>query len=284
MGKANKVKGELIDAVLMVDLLQTLKDIADNKLFTLLNQKDRFRRFGETFVEFFRMISLTKVKHLLISNSNPVVGIIVVTIEGSFLGQFNNRAVRRALEEKEKHKQFKFIAVGNKSVDQLTPYDKDLKVFSEMESKGIYETAIAVKDYLVDEVMNDRLGKVLVVYSWLKTLEIQKPRVLKLLPCDELVTKQSQFSYEYEKIIEESDPMAVIGSLSNLWITTRLFQILMDTIIASAAAQANFLEDSVDKMKKEKQKTQMKFRKARKSDIDKGLRETFSARMMTIKS
>lgn len=284
MGKASKVKGELIDAVLMVDLLQTLKDIADNKLFTLLNQKDRFRRFGETFVEFFRMISLTKVKHLLISNSNPVVGIVVVTIEGSFLGQFNNRAVRRAIEEKEKHKQVRFIAVGNKSVDQLTPHDSKLKVFSEMESKGIYETAIAVKDYLVDEVKHDRMGKVLIVYSWLKTLETQKPRVLKLLPCDELVTKQSQFSYEYEKIIEESDPMAVIGSLSNLWITTRLFQILMDTIIASAAAQANFLDDSVDKMKKEKQKTQMKFRKARKSDIDKGLRETFSARMMTIKS
>ena len=45
MGKASKVKVELMDAVEMVYLIQTLKDIADNKFFTLMSQKDRFRRF-----------------------------------------------------------------------------------------------------------------------------------------------------------------------------------------------------------------------------------------------
>ena len=86
-----------------------------------------------------------------------------------------------------------------------------------------------------------------------------------------------------EKIIEESDPMEVIGYLSNLWITTRLYSILIDTVIASASAQANFLDDSLDKMKKEHVKVKMRFRKAKKGDIDKSLRETFSARMMTLK-
>ena len=80
MGKSHKVKVELKDAVEMVFLIQTLKDIADTKYYALMNQKFRFRRFAETFVEFFRMISLSKVKHPLISNDNPVVGIFVVTV------------------------------------------------------------------------------------------------------------------------------------------------------------------------------------------------------------
>ena len=284
MGKAHKVKGELLDAVVMVDLLQTFKDVADNKFFTLVGQKDKFRRFGETFIEFFRMISMTKVRHPLVSNDNPLMGILVVTIEGSFLGQFNNRIIGRAMEEYEKHPKSKFIGVGYKAVDQLKRITPDVKVFTEMEVNGIYETAVTVKNYLVDEVMNNRLGKVMVVYSWPKSFDTQKPKTLKLLPCDELVSKQIQLIESFDKVIEESDPMAVIGSLSDLWITTRLYQIFMDTVIASAAAQAQFLEESVDKMKKEKAKVLMRYRKARKSDIDKGLRETFAARMMTMQA
>ena len=102
MGKANLVKVELRDVTEMVDLIQTLKDIADNKFFTLMSQKSKFRRFGETFVQFFRLISFTDAQHPLISNDYPVTGIIVITVEGSFLGEFNNKIIRLALEEMQK--------------------------------------------------------------------------------------------------------------------------------------------------------------------------------------
>ena len=283
MGKANKVKGDLISAVEMVYLIQTLKDIADNKFYTLMNQKDRFRRFGETFVEFFRMISLTKVKHPMISNDNPVCGIIVITVEGSFLGEFNNKIVRRALAEKDNYKQLRFTVVGNKVVDRLRAFTPDIKVFEDMEGTGLYQTAMLVKDYLSKEIMEGRLGKVLVCYSWPKSFEIQKPRLVKLLPCEDLISKQAQFVQLSERVIEESDPKEIIGYISNLWITSRLFEIFLDTIIAAAAAQSAFLEDSVEKMKKQEKAERVRFRKARKSDIDKSLRETFSARMMVTK-
>ncbi len=281
--KSNRAKYDLIDAVQMVDLIQTLKDIADNKFYTLQQQKDKFRRFGETFVEFFRMISLTKVQHPLLSNNNPKTGILVVTIEGSFLGEFNNKILRLAIEEYEKNSQSSFIAVGEKSIDRLKSYTPDLKVFESMEKYGIYETAVKIKDYIIEEVMKNRLGKIIVCYSFPKSFDTNRPRRVKLLPCDELITKQSQFVSEFANIIQESDTVDAIGYLANLWITTRLYEILMDTLIASASAQAKFLEDSVEKMKKERQKSAINFRKAKKSDIDSSLRETFSARMVAQK-
>ena len=143
--------------------------------------------------------------------------------------------------------------------------------------------SVLVKDYLVDEIMNNRLGKVVAVYSWPKSLDTQRQRVVKLLPCEDLITKQAQFTDIFEKVIEESDPKEIVGYLANLWITTRLYSIFMDTFIASAAAQANFLDDSVEKMKKERLRVKNKYRKAKKGDIDKSLRETFSARMMLLK-
>jgi len=283
MGKASKVKYELRDTIEMVDLIQTLKDIADNKYFTLISQKDQLRRFGESFVEYFRLLSLTKVEHPLVSNDHPTVGLLVVTIEGSFLARFNNTIIRMAIEESKKHKQFKFIAIGDKAVDHLQPITPDLKLFAGMESVGQYETAIMVKDYLVDEIMNGRLGRVIVFHSWSKNFETQKNRRTKILPCDDLLSRQVQFASEFDNIIEESDPLEVIVTLTNLWLTSRLYEILVDTTIASAAAQSSFLEESVDRMRKEQNKIQLKYRKARKGDIDKGLRETFVARMMTLK-
>ena len=281
MGKANKVKKEYLDSVDMVFLIQTLKDIADNKFYTLQAKKSKFRRFGETFIEFFRLISLTKTTHPLISNQNPKAGIVVITVDGSFLGEFNNKIVRRALEEKEKHPEFSFIAIGTKSLDRLRQDTPNLKVFDSMEARGLYETAVEVKNYLVDEIMSGRLGKIIIIYSWPKTFDIQKVRTVKLLPCDELVTKQTQFVDAFEKVIEESDPQNIVGYLSNIWVATRLYEIFVDTVISSAAAQAQFLDDSVDKMKKERAKVKIKYRKAKKSDIDRGLRETFTAKMMT---
>ena len=283
MGKAIKVRNELRDSIEMVGLVQTLKDIADNKFFTLMAGKDRFKRFGESFTDFFRLLSFANVKHPLIGNDNPNVGIIVVTIEGSFLAQFNNSIIRLALREKEKYENVKFIGVGDKCVDQLKKHGNDLKLFSDMEKVGMYETAILIKEYIVSEVMSGRLGKVVICHSWPKSFDTQKFRANRLLPCDEIVAQQSQFIDEFSNVIEESEPQQIIEFLSNLWITSRIFEILTDTTIASAAAQSSFLEDRVEEMKKETAKVKMRYLKARKGDIDKSLRETFSARMMTMK-
>ncbi|MBP9854356.1 MAG: F0F1 ATP synthase subunit gamma [Candidatus Omnitrophica bacterium] len=283
MGKAIKVRNDLTDSIALVGLVQTLKDIADNKFYTLMAQKDQFRRFGESFVEFFRLLSFSKVKHPLISKDNPKLGIIVVTVEGSFLAQFNNSIVRLAFREKDKHEQVQFIGVGDKCAEPLGKHTPNLKIFPSMEKAGLYETAVAIKDYIIPEVMSGRLGKIMICHAWPKSFDTQKFRATWLLPCEEIVVQRSQFVDEFSNIIQESEPVSMIEFLVNLWITSQIFDILVDTTIASAAAQSSFLEDRVSEMNKNVIKVRMNYRKARKGDIDKSLRETFTARMMTMK-
>ena len=281
MGKASKVKAELSETGEILDLIQTLKDVADNKYFTLMAQKEQFRRFSESFIDFFRMLSFAKVKHPLVANNNPNIGILVITVEGSFLAGFNNNIIRRAFQEKDTcGGNVRFIGVGDKCEDQLSRHTPDLKMFREVETVGYYETALAIKDYLFEEMLNDRLGRVHVCHSYPKSFETQKPRSNKLLPAEAMIQIQDQFVDSFENTIQESQPADIIEFLANLWVTTRIYEILVDTTIASAAAQSNFLEDRVEKMNKEKKKVLMRYRKARKADIDKALRETFTARSM----
>ncbi len=281
MGKAMKIKGDLDDITELVEIIQVLKDVADTRFHELASRKDRFARFGESFVEFFRMISLAEVNHPLVSNDNPKVGIVMITSEAGFMGDLNAKVVRATLAEKEKYPESILIAIGKKGAEKLLADQKDIKIFSEIEELGLYEVAIRVKDYLIDEVINGHLGKVLVVYPWSKTFNLQKPRTIKLLPCDELLTKQAEFVDAIEKVIQESDPADIISYLADMWLVCRLYEMMHDTSISEAAAQSQQLEASVQRMKKDKKGIAAAFTKARKGDIDKSMREVFTSRMMS---
>ena len=129
--------------------------------------------------------------------------------------------------------------------------------------------------------MAERLGKVVAIYPWPKNFNVQKPRVIKLLPCEELLAKQTELVDTIEKVIEESDPVDIIGYLADMWLSCRIYEMLYDTIIAAAAAQSQQLDSSLTKMQKEKKVVQLKYRKAKKGDIDNSMREVFSARIMS---
>ena len=119
MGKAMKIKGDLDDITELVEIIQVLKDVADTRFHELASRKDRFARFGESFVEFFRMISLAEVNHPLVSNDNPKVGIVMITSEAGFMGDLNAKVVRATLAEKEKYPESILIAIGKKGAEKL---------------------------------------------------------------------------------------------------------------------------------------------------------------------
>jgi len=280
MGKAAKIKSDLDDIAELVEIIQILKDVADTKFHELATRKDRFARFGESFVEFFRMISLSEVRHPLVSNDNPVTAILGITSEAPFMGDLNAKTIRHIVAEKERNQNSTLVIVGRKGVEKLHKIEPNMKSFTDLEETGLYEVAIRVKDFLIDQVMSDKYGRVLVVYPWSKTFNLQKPRTVKLLPCDELLIKQAEFVDAIESVLQESDPIDIIGYLADMWLVCRLYEIMHDTSISEAAAQSQQLEASVQRMKKDKKGIAAAFAKAKKGDIDKGMREVFTSRMM----
>jgi F0F1-type ATP synthase gamma subunit len=79
------------------------------------------------------------------------------------MGDLNNRIIRFALGEQAKYKDSVMIAVGRKGAAKLASPGLAMKTFADIEETGLYNTAIHIKDYLIEEVMNGRLGKAIVV-------------------------------------------------------------------------------------------------------------------------
>ncbi len=284
MGKASKVKVEVGEVRELVDLIQVLKDVADMKYHAMAAGKVKFNRFNESFTEFFSLVGYSTVQHPLVNNSSPNSVILVISTERGFVGDLNSRVVARALEEKEKNPQAQFVVVGKKGVMKLESMgQKILKSWEDVEDRGLYEVAVDIKTYLVKEVMEGRMGKVTLVYPWPKDFTVTKPRAVKLLPCEDLLPKQAQTVESFRQVLEESDPVDMTGYLADLWLSSKIYEIFFDTNLAAAAAQSQQLDNSLGKMRKERDAVKLKYRKAKRNDIDKSLREVFSARMMVTK-
>lgn len=283
MGKANKIKRDLVDVRDLVDLVQVLKDIADMKFRDLFARRGGFQRFGESFSEFFRLLQHSEVVHSLVSNDNPNLCIVIVTTEEGFVGDLNNKVVVKAIEEHEQRSAAMFVTVGRKGAVKLEMLGiKSAVVFDEIAEHGMYDISVRLKDFLVEQVMSGKIGKVLMIYPWPKDLQTVKARAVKLLPCDFTFRKDVQQVEKFSKVIEESDPVDIIGYLANLWISSKIYEILFDTSIAAVSAQSQQLELSLENVRKEASNVKLKYRKARKNDIDKSLREVFSSRLMTV--
>lgn len=285
MGKANKVKYEVMEVRELVDLIQVLKDVADMKYHALISQKSKFNRFTESFTDFFSLVSFSEVKHPLVNNDIAKTAILVISSERGFVGDLNSRVTNRAVEELEKlNGKAEFIVVGKKGIAKLEGMGyKLLKSWEDVEDKGFYEMSLEIKDFLVKEVMEERIGRVIAVYPWPKDYTVIKPRAVKLLPCEELLPQQTASVDFFKQLIEESDPIDMMGYLADMWLTSKIYEIFFDTNLAAASAQTQQLENSLGKMRKEREVVKLKYRKARRGDIDKSLREVFSARMMAIK-
>ncbi|MDE1920646.1 MAG: F0F1 ATP synthase subunit gamma [Candidatus Omnitrophica bacterium] len=284
MSRASKVKVEVAEVRELVDLIQVLKDVADMKYHALAAQKVKFNRFNESFTEFFSLMGYSQVAHPLVANSNPNAVILVVSTERGFVGDLNSRVVARAMEEKEKNPQSQFVVAGKKGIMKLEGLgQKLLKTWEDIEDRGFYEVAVDIKTYLVKEVLEERIGRVIIVYPWPKDYTVIKPRAVKLLPCEDLLPKQTQTVEKFRQVIEESDAVDMIGYLADLWLSAKIYEIFFDTNLAAASAQTQQLDSSLTKMRKEREVVKLKYRKARRGDIDKSLREVFSARMMVTK-
>ncbi len=284
MGKANKVKAEVMEVRELVDLIQVLKDVADMKYHALSTQRSKFNRFNESFTDFFGLVSFSQVKHPLVNNDNTKVAIVVISSERGFVGDLNSRVVARALEEIEKNPEAVLVVVGKKGVSKLDGMGyKMAKTWEDVEERGFYEVALEIKDFLVKQVMEGQLGRVTVVYPWPKDYTVIKPRAVKLLPCEDLLPQQAQTVERFTQVLEESDSIDMTGYLADLWLSSKIYEIFYDTNLAAASAQTQQLDNSLGKMRKERDVTKLKWRKARRGDIDKSLREVFSARMMTVK-
>lgn len=280
-GKTTRIKGDLDDVEAILEIITILKDVSTNKFFAFAKKKENFGKFLEIFLIFFNMLESVKTNCPLVRNNNPGTDIVIVTSEQSFMSQLNNRVCNAALKEYQKYPDAKILCVGQRGADKCRQLGMKLeKVYTNVEDKGRYEVALGIRDHLIERIMSGESGKSIAVYIWAKSFNVLKPRVVKLLPAEELLGGAGEEEDRYgtgRKFITESTIDGIMKVLADIWVSSRLFEMISDTQLSEAAAQAQQLESAIEGMSGEKKGLVMAVRKSQRSDLNKAMREVFTS-------
>jgi ATP synthase F1 gamma subunit len=293
----NEIRKELRFNTELVQLIETLKNIAASQYHAMEREKERFDDFMNAFSGFFRVVNLVQVEDPLVKPATDVLGIVVITSDSGFMGGLNQGVIRRALAAQGElpNDKVALVIIGDKGNMTFSDMDRQFKFFPGIGQETIYEQSVQIKDYIVQEVLARRMGRVTIVYPRPLSFSAQTVEQINILPCAELFDKdaESEVSHrlsrnvpilaEARRVIVESSFSAMVEYLSGTWVASKLFEVFEDSKLAEFSARAMHLEGSFQKLQKEQKRIKHMFFKAAHEQIDKGMRESFASRGKTRK-
>ena len=290
MGSVARLKGDLDDVEALLEIISVLKDVSTNRFFAFAQKKRNFARFLEVFMSYFDLLEAVDTTCPLVRNNNDGMDIVVLSSEAGFMSQLNGRVSYAAFQEYQKHPEANVICIGKKGADKCKMYGmKIAQLFSPNDFPDRYQMALAVRDVLVKRMLEGQSGKAIVIHMWAKTFSILKPRVLKLLPASDLVggedaeemdKSQKREVRRQKHFIQETTIDNTMKALADIWVSSRLYEIISDMALVEAAAQAQQLESSIEGLSTERNKLRVSFRKASRDELNKAMREVFTQSSM----
>jgi len=293
MALLSQLRRELRFNAEFLQLIQTLKNIAASQYHTMEREKERFAEFMEEFAGFFRVVDMVGVDNPLVSGGAEVVGIVLVTSDSGFMGGLNAGVIgagfeaQGALPDDRVH----LVAIGEKGAAKLSERGRTFHYFPGIGQDTRYEQALEIRDYLVKEVTERRIGRVVLVYPRPISFTQQTIETVALLPCGDLFDRAAVAAdavqppavgkgliAEARKVVVESSFQDMVGYLSSVWVASKLYEVFEDSKLAEFAARAMHLEESAQKLEKDHKRLKHQCFRAAHEMVDKSMRESFSSR------
>jgi F-type H+-transporting ATPase subunit gamma len=264
----------------LISLMDVMKGIAASQFQALQKRKERFKKFLESFGSFFELIDFSTIDHPFGRVTTERMGIVMVTSDEGFMGGLNTHVINSGLSERKNHAQL--IIVGERGAAYLKGIGEEFEPFPGITEENKYELALKLKDYLMKEAREGKIGKVILSYPLPISFTFQKVELVKILPATELFEEQKteDRGQKTEKVIIESSPNDIIEHLVAEWITQKLYEVFEDSKLSEFAARTIHLEQSYQNLSQMGKALQYQYFRARHSFIDRSMRETFASQLL----
>ena len=277
MQTVEKLKKELDLYAELTDLSEVLKGIAAAEFHELQRKKVRFVKFTDAFESFFLTIDFSGVEHPFQQDKTGKLAVIMITSNEGFMGGLNARVINTALAEPGA-KTAELIIVGERGAGYLRGLGHTFTDFPGITSEERYEAALRLKDFIMDEGLAGRFGRLILVYPKPVTFSVQTIEILRILPCSELFKRREKTIEKKGDIIIESPLSSIIEHLVGAWITEKLLEVFEDSKLAEFSARTCHLEERHQELERKVKVIRTQYFRSHHELIDKGIRELFAAR------
>ncbi len=259
--------------------VDVMKGIAAARFHVLHRQLDLFEPYTRAVGEILSAVDLTRVSHPFVQAQHPVVGAILVTSTGGFLGGLNTTVVSTGLAQA--GAEGPLTVIGERGANAVRDVHNEATLFPGVEDTTRVSLALAVRDHVADQVLRGVCGRLVVVYPKPISFAVQQITVETLLPCESWVAAQaSEPASAQDAVLWESRPEDVVEYVVMQWLGHRLSEIFALSRLSELAARAMHLEGSYHELIRMGKRLRLQYFRARHEIIDRSMREIFAAQLL----
>ncbi len=239
-----------------------------NKMMNEISEKINKFKAGGTTLKFFA------------KNDNPkVVDIIFVTSDKGLCGGFNIQTIKKVrtiMDEYEaKGSTVRLRAVGRKGLDFFNFQNREvLEKYVGVSAAPSYEKAVEVVNGAVDDFVEEKTNKIILVHNGYKNMITQELKTVSLSPIDSVEVSEDKVSSMIE--IEAEDEEKVLEELVRKYIEYNMYYSLIDSLAAEHSARMQAMDNATNNAKERVDQLTIAYNKARQEAITTELIEIIS--------
>jgi len=215
-------------------------------------------------------------------NKNPKkVDIVFVTSDKGLCGGFNHQTIKRTSQLIEEFKnsniEVRLSGVGKKGI-AFFKYNKVemLNQISDLSSKPNYEDSTALISSLVEDYVEGRTDKVILIHNGYVSMIAQRVYTQQLLPIDVSTLELTKSVAMSEMDVEPDDDDTLLDALVEKYVEFSMYYALLDSLAAEHSARMQAMDAATNNAGDMVKKLSVKYNKARQEAITTELIEIIS--------
>lgn len=197
---------------------------------------------------------------------------IVITADRGLCGGYNNNVIKLALQNIKSRENTVIVAVGQKARDYFKRKGYNIVgEFIHISEKPEYSHATAIGDIVIDLYKKKEIDEVNVVYTQFESTISQVPKIMKLLPAENVMEKEKRKKttlMEYEPSPEE-----VLDYLIPKYIHSVIYGAMIEASASEQAARRNAMESATDNAEDMIENLKLSYNRARQASITQEIAE-----------
>lgn len=277
-----KLKKDVLFNQDLTKVVDVMKGIAAAKFHLLEKRLAIFEQYFKISGEFLTILDTAQVHHPFVQAQTPVVGVVLVTSDAGFLGGLNAQVINLGLSEG--GPTALLWVIGERGVYYLRESKQPVTGFPGIQDDERQRLGLAcsIRDHVVQQVLEGRCGRVMVIYPKPVSFTVQELTIEPLLPCTAWMATPAQRPSPH--LMWESPMEGVLEYVLIQWIAQRLNAIFAMSRLAEMAARAVHLEGSFQELIRRGKKLKHQYLRARHEVIDRSIREVCVAQMLNGKN
>ncbi len=263
-------------------ITSAMKMVAAAKLRKVQDKMINFRPYAvkmETVLSDMAQASSELGGHpLLVWRPKKKIEVVVITSDRGLCGAFNSNILKVAAQQidaiKKEGIEVSVSVVGRKARDYFKRREVPIRsAWMGLSGKLSYESAQEIAKDIIDSYVNETTDEFIIVFSEFKSMILQKPTVLKLLPIGEIGDAQaasasppSLATFEYEPSRE-----MLFERLLPKYIEIQVYRSLLESQASEEAARMTAMENASKNCEEMITKVTLVANKVRQAGITKEL-------------